>query len=174
MTNWIEDVNKYKLAAPPAFWLQKLKDFDPSLVVVPSRQDCVYRLAQKRPLNLPEHITNDALFQHSDTQMLASYSLIPVTTIIASPNWSNPLMFKELADRAPWRNGGADKVLDELEEAEMRMETQKRFDTASNLTDRAKDGWQLLKAKTGQKVFVSTVKADPRHQRSTRKVIASS
>lgn len=168
LTNWIEDVNRYKLAAPPAFWLRKLQDFDPSLVVVPSRQDCVYRLAQRRPLNLPENLVNDALFNQSDTQLLASYSLIPVTTIVANPNWSNPLMFRDLADRAPWRNGGADKVISELEEAEMRIETQKRLDTELNLIDRAKDGWRLLKMKTGSTVLIDPTKLDPRMQRTSK------
>lgn len=165
MSNWIEDVNKFNLQPPPVWWLRKLADFDPSLVIVPSRQDCVYRLAQKRPLNLPEHVVNDVLFNHSDTQMLATYSLVPVTTIIAKPNWSNPLMFRELESRAPWRMGGADKVLDALEEAEMREATQQRLATELNLEDRAKDGWRLLKAKTGQTVFVNKAKQDPRIQR---------
>lgn len=166
MENFIPDVDKFKLGAPPEWWLRKLKDFDDSLYVVPSRQDCVYRLAQKRPLNLPEHVVNDALFNHSDTQMLATYSLIPVTTLIAKPNWSDPRMWRELEERAPWRMGGAERVLDELEEAEMRIETQKRLDTENNLEDRAKDGWRLLKLKTGSTVFVSTAKRDPRLQRT--------
>lgn len=162
MENFIPDVDKFKLGSPPDWWLRKLHDFDSSLVIVPSRQDCVYRVAQKRPLNLPEHIVNDALFNQSDTQMLASYSLIPVTTLMAKPNWSNPLMFRELEERAPWRMGGADKVLDAIEEAEMREETQKRIATDLNLTDRAKDGWQLLKAKQGSKVLIDPTKFDPR------------
>lgn len=165
MDNFIPDVDKFHLGAPPAWWLQKLKDFDDSLYVVPSRQDCVYRLAQKRPLNLPEHVVNDALFNHSDTQMLATYSLIPVTTIIAKPNWSNPLMFRELTERAPWRMGGADAVLDALEEAEMYAATQKRIATDLNLEDRAKDGWRLLKMKTGSTVLINKAKLDPRMQR---------
>lgn len=160
--NFIADVDKFKLGAPPEWWLTRLRDFDPSLVVVPSRQDCVYRLAQKRPLNLPEHIVNDALFNHSDTQMLATYSLIPVTTIMAKPNWSDPRMWRELEERAPWRMGGAEKVLTELEEAEFREETQKRLLTELNLEDRAKDGWQLLKHKQGSKVLVNGAKLDPR------------
>lgn len=170
MDNFIPDVDKFKLGAPPEWWLRKLHDFDSSLYVVPSRQDCVYRLAQKRPLNLPEHIVNDALFNHSDTQMLATYSLIPVTTILAKANWSDPRMWRELEERAPWRMGGADKVLDELEEAEMRAETQQRLDTEQNLEDRAKDGWRLLKAKTGSTVFVHKPKLDPRMQRQPAKV----
>jgi hypothetical protein len=165
MVNYIEDVNRFKLAAPPEWWLTKLRDFDSSLVIVPSRQDAVYRLAQRRPLNLPENIVNDVLFDQSDTKLLASYSLVPVTTIIANPNWSNPFMFKELADRAPWRNGGADKVLTELDEHEMRIETQKRLDTEANLVDRAKDGWRLLKQKQGSTVLINKAKLDPRLQR---------
>lgn len=167
MDNFIPDVDKFKLGSPPLWWLQKLQDFDSSLVVVPSRQDCVYRLAQRRPLNLPEHIVNDALFNQSDTQMLASYSLIPVTTIIAKPNWSHPMMFRELALRAPWRMGGVDKVLNALEEAELREETQKRLATELNLEDRAKDGWRLLKMKTGSTVLINKAKLDPRLQRGS-------
>lgn len=166
MTNWIEDTNRFKLAAPPEWFLRRLEDFDSSLVIVPSRQDALYRLAQRRPLNLPEHIVNDTLFNSSDTQMLASYSLVPVTSIMANPNWSHPRLFRELEERAPWRMGGAEKVINELEEAEMREATQQRIDTDLNLTDRAKDGWQLLKHKLGSKVLINKAKLDPRLQRT--------
>ena len=102
MTNYIPDVNKFKLSGPPEWWLRLLNDFDPSLVVVPSRQGFYYRLAQRRPISLTAKFVNDMLFQHSDTQMLAQYGLIPVTTIVATATWS-PMMFQELAERAPWR-----------------------------------------------------------------------
>ncbi len=157
MNNYLVDQNKFGLAGPPAWWLRLLWDFDQSLVVVPSRQTCVYRLAQRRKLNLPAHIVNDALFNQSDTQMLASYGLIPVTTIIPGASW-NPFMFKELSDRAPWRNGGADKVVNQIEEREHRQEMLKREQTALNLKDRAKDGWKLYQAKTGQRTFIDSSK----------------
>lgn len=156
--NYLEDLNRFRLAGPPRWWLHRLWDFDNSLVVVPSRQDCVYRLAQRRRLNLPDHIVNEALFNESDTKMLASYSLVPVTTIIATANWSNPLMFKELSDRAPWRNGGAEQVTKRLDAMEAAQEAQKAKELDDHNTIRAKDAWKLYQAKTGQRKFLDSSK----------------
>lgn len=158
LRNFIPDQNRFKLAAPPQWWLQKLHDFDDSLVVVPSRQGCYYRLAQRRPLQLRENIVNDALFKESDTRMLASYSLVPVTTIIANPVWSE-WMFKELEERAPWRQGGAEKVIKQIEERELDKELKARRATAEALTYRAKDGWKSYQARTGQRTFVDSTRA---------------
>lgn len=147
MVNYIPDVNKYHLAGPPKWWMAKLWEFDPSLVVVPSRQDYVYRLAQKRKLNLPDHIVNDALFNHSDTKMLASYSLVPVTTILATANWSNPYLFVELANRAPWRQGGAEKVIKRIEGNELDAEVKVNQGIDTHLTQVARAGWKYYKEK---------------------------
>jgi hypothetical protein len=149
MTNYIPDLNRFALAGPPSWWLSKLWDFDSSLVVVPSRQDCVYRLAQRRKLNLPEKMTNDLLFKQSDTQMLATYGLIPVTTIIATANWSNPYLFIELANRAPHRLGGAEKVTQMVEDQEQQKELLKRMQTDEHLQYLGKDAWGLYKKKIG-------------------------
>lgn len=149
MNNYIPDTNRFKLAGPPQWWLAKLWDFDNSLVVVPSRQDCVYRLAQRRKLILSDRIVQEALFNQSDTKMLASYSLVPVTTIIATANWSNPLMFETLRNRAPWRMGGADKVnamLDEQDQKEV-IDANAKIDEHS--TYLAKDAWNLYLKKIG-------------------------
>lgn len=142
MNNYIVDVNRFKLAGPPKWWLSKLWDFDPSLVVVPSRQDCIYRLAQRRKLTLPEHITNDALFNQSDTKMLASYSLVPVTTILSTANWSDPYMFEELRGRAPWRNGGAEKVIKDIEGREFEQEQKDKIELDNKLTEISRKGYQ--------------------------------
>lgn len=149
MMNYITDHNKYSLAGPPKWWLAKLWDFDPSLVVVPSRQECVYRLTQRRKLKLAESIVNDALFQQSDTQMLASYGLIPVTTILATANWSNPYLFQELANRAPWRQGGAEKVISDVEAAEAAESAVKANATDEHITYLAKDSWKYYRTKIG-------------------------
>ena len=147
--NYIADQNRFKLAGPPKFWLNQLWDFDSSLVVVPSRQGCYYRLAQRRRLQLPEHIVNEALFKESDTQMLSTYGLVPVTTILATANWSNPLMFEELRQRAPWRNGGADKVNAELEIKDQQREMDKNVRIDERNTDIAKDAWKMYNKKIG-------------------------
>ena len=149
MTNWIRDLNRFSLAGPPTWWLKQLWTFDPSLVVVPSRQGFYYRLAQHRPLNLPEHIVNDLLFKESDTQMLASHSLVPVTTILATANWSNPYLFVELANRAPWRMGGAAKVNHMLEDQDRnkRQVCQQKVDEMT--TYLARDAWNFYRQKAG-------------------------
>jgi len=149
MKNYIPDVNRFKLAGPPKWFLAKLWEFDPSLVIVPSRQGFQYRLAQRRKLRLPEHIVNDSLWNQSDTQMLASYNLVPVTTIIATANWSNPYIFVELANRAPWRMGGADKVnaMLESQEKQDRIDIQAKVD--EHLDYLSRDAWKLYRKKIG-------------------------
>jgi hypothetical protein len=149
MVNYYADLNKFSLAGPPKWWLKSLWHFDNSLVVVPSRQGFYYRLAQRRKLTLPDHIVNDALFNESDTKMLARYSLVPVTTILATANWSNPYLFEELRRRAPWRLGGAEKVNQQLEAEDQKVELDKRAKTDEHLTYLSKDAWKLYKNKIG-------------------------
>lgn len=158
MYNYIVDANPFHLSGPPQWWLKKLAEFDNSLVVMPSRQGFYYRLCQRRPPSLKKAMVEAALFNESDTKMLASRGLIPVTTILATANWDNPLMWIDLAERAPHRQGGAAKVNKFLEDREFDKDMKKRKETEQNLLDRAKDGWKLYQYKTGQKVFTDTSK----------------
>ncbi len=157
MANYIPDQNRFALAGPPKWWLKLLNDFDPSLVIVPSRQHPLYRLGQRRKLRLATAVVNDVMKEQADTAMLASYGLIPVSTINPLANWS-PLMFEELTARAPWRQGGADKFTKKLEEFEAQREAKKEARLDENLTDRSRDGWKLYQAKTGQRTFVNANK----------------
>ena len=154
MQNYIPDVNLFNLSGPPQWWLKKLWDFDASLVVVPSKQNCLYRLAQRRPPNLSVRITNDVLFKDSDTRMLASYGLIPVTSILATANWSNPFLFQELANRAPHRNGGAEKVTQMLEAQEAEADAKKQAKTDEHLHYLGKDAWKLYLKKLGLRGYL--------------------
>ena len=149
LTNYIRDENRFRLAGPPPWWLKQLFDFDDSLVVVPSRQQMVYRLAQRRKLQLSDKITQDSLFKESDTQMLASYGLVPVTSILATANWSNPYLFRELRNRAPWRLGGAEKVNAMLDAEDLRDELDKKAKTNEHLNYLGKDAWKYYNKKIG-------------------------
>ena len=84
--------------------------------------------------------------------MLASRGLIPITTILATANWDNPLMWVDLAGRAPWRNGGAEKVIKHVEDADFAKDMKKRADVEDNITERARDGWKLYQGKTGARI----------------------
>lgn len=123
--------------------------FDSSLVIVPSRQGFYYRLAQRRKLQLTENVINEALFAESDTKMLASHSLIPVTTIKADPNWGNPILFQELRERCPSMLGGHEKVSKMLEDREFASDMQKRAATEEHLTHLGKDAWKYYNMKLG-------------------------
>lgn len=149
MTNWLPDTNRFALATPPGWFLAKLWEFDPSLVIIPSRQSNVYRLAQRRKLNLPEKMVNEALFKESDTQLLATYSLVPVTSILATVNWHDPYLFVELANRAPHRQGGADKVNQMLEEQDTKDELMKAAKQDEMLSYLGKDAWGLYNKNIG-------------------------
>lgn len=147
--NFIVDQNRFHLSGPPQWWLDKLWDFDNSLVVVPSRQGFFYRLAQRRPLLLPEKMVNDMLFKESDTKMLASYSLVPVTTIVATANWSNPYIWVDLAGRAPHRMGGAEKAAQLAEEQDRKVEEAKQAGIDNMLNVLSKDAWGMYNKKLG-------------------------
>jgi len=149
MSNYIPDENKFKLSGPPQWWLRQLWEFDNSLVVIPSRQGFQYRLAQRRPPSLAHSVINEGLFQQSDTQMLARYGLIPVTTIVATANWSNPLMFETLRRRAPWRMGGAEVVEQKIVAQEQTEALDKRK-VADDYQDKlTTDGWNYYNMKRG-------------------------
>lgn len=147
--NYVVDVNPFRLAGPPDHFLRSLWDFDNSLVVIPSRQGFFYRLAQRRKLTLTTKMINDLLFDQSDTKMLAKHGLVPVTTILATANWSNPFLFEELRRRAPWRLGGADQVITRLEAREQQDEIDKQSRTHEHLDSLGKDAWGLYNKKIG-------------------------
>lgn len=149
MTNWIADVNRFALQKPPQFFLAKLWEFDSSLVIVPSRQSPLYRLAQRRKLTLPEKMVNEALFNESDTQLLASYSLVPVTSILGTVNWHDPYLFVELHNRAPHRLGGAEKVNAALDVQDAKDDLLKAAKQDELLTYLGKDAWNLYQKNIG-------------------------
>jgi hypothetical protein len=169
VNNYIRDHNRFKLAGPPKWFLRRLWEFDSSLVIIPSRQSFCYRLAQRRKLNLSEKIVNEALFNQSDTQMMATYGLVPVTTVMATVNWDNPYLFVELANRAPWRMGGADKVNADLDQHDLEQEIKKQQLTDEHLTSQAKDGWKLYRKKIGlgSTTYFPTAKPAPSRGRVT-------
>lgn len=159
MHNFIRDTNPFNLAGPPKWFLTQLLEFDPSLVIVPSRQGFYYRLAQRRKLMLTEKVVNEALFAESDTKMLAAHSLVPVTTILANPNWGNPILFEELKKRAPWRMGGAQKAIQMVEDQEWAGEMAKRAKTEEHVTHMAKESWLYYNKKTGNRTDAWRMKA---------------
>ncbi len=148
MTNYIVDGNPLNLAGPPAWWLKKLHDFDPDLVVVPSRMGYFYRLAQRRPPDAKTHLVHH-LQGDNDSNMLRRNNLVPVTTIIATCRWDNPLMWEDLRQRMPSRMGGAEKFEQALIAKENEKELRERADRDDMLTQVAKASKNWYDVKRG-------------------------
>ncbi len=149
MPNYIPDENPFRLAGPPQWWLDRLHDYDDSLVIVPSRTGFYYRLAQRRQPDLRTNIVNDILKEDSDTRMLYRHGLVPITTVLATANWSNPAMFTELSRRAPWRNGGADEYEKKILTQERQEKLQKAIKQNEDLEYLSKDAWRYYQKKVG-------------------------
>lgn len=147
--NFIPDLNPFMLATPPTWWLDKLREFDPSLIVMPSRQANVYRLCQRRPMSLTMKMVNEILKEQGDTKAMLEHGLIPVTTIRANANWDNPLMWVDLAERAPWRQGGAQAVIDKIEGREQAAQEIKDAKIDEQLESQAREGWNYYNMKRG-------------------------
>lgn len=161
--NFIRDRNPFSLAGPPDYFLRQLYDFDDSLVLVPSRQGFFYRLGQRRPLKLKESIVNDILKEQADTLMLASYSLVPVTTVLATCNWGDPNFFEELRRRAPWRWGGAKAYEAIINEQERKEQLEMRAKRDERNTYLAKDAWRYYNKLIGTRSHLwipNTTKGD--------------
>jgi hypothetical protein len=150
MRNYLRGTNPFALAGPPDWWLCKLWDFDDSLVIVPSKQGCFYRLAQRRRPTLGAAVATEVLKDEGDTLLLASHHLVPITTLSALANWSNPLMWEDLRQMAPWRHPqGADAFIKDVEALDVQKDaaTQAKID---NITESlAKDSWGYYRMKAG-------------------------
>lgn len=161
-TNWIPDINRFKLSGPPAWFLRQLDEFDNSLVVIPSRMGFYYRLAQRRKMRLTENVVNDILKEQADTAMLASYGLVPVTTILATVNWGNPFLFEELRRRAPWRMGGAEEVVKKLEAQEYQDKVDAFLEQDEKNDYVARDAWRYYQKQIGLRSNVYSPKTPDR------------
>lgn len=167
--NWLEDENPMNLPAPPQAWLQKLHDFDDSLVVLPSRQMYCYRLAQRRTPDRKSHLVHH-LAADSDSNMLARYGLVPVTSIIATCKWDNPVMWEDLRQRMPSRMGGAEQFEKQLLARERQVELDKLAERDDMTTIVAKDAKKFYDLKRGVRttLWSPTIKGSekPASQRS--------
>lgn len=147
------DVNS-KMAVPPAYWLQRLFDFDDKLVVFPSfSRPYAYVLARRRTLT--RGLTDEALestLTNPDTKIAMQNGLVPVSLIYRTgTTWSIDNIIASLKSRDIWANGGAEKVADTLDAADESDRAKKRADTRDDLWNRAGDAWRSYQARTGQR-----------------------
>ena len=161
-SNYIAGTNPFNLSGPPLWFQKELHEFDPSLVIMASRMGFFYRLAQRRRLNLPEKVVNDVLKEQADTRVLAAYGLVPITTILATVNWSDPIFFLELKRRAPWRMGGADQFEKQILGQEHQESLEQNIKQDEDLTYRSKESWRYYNKLIGLRSHLFDVKSKSR------------
>jgi hypothetical protein len=157
MTNWLPDINRWKIPAPPQWFLTQLWDLDCGLVILPSRRRRLYILARRRELSLRAPLLvkkhNELLRQSqgSDGDMLATYNLQHVDVIKGTigGSWS-PAIFADLRARDTWTIG-AEKYADKLDETDKATAAAEKAVWIDDIDQRAKDSWRSLQARTGQR-----------------------
>ena len=158
LPNWIPDQNRYSLAGPPSWFLRQLWEFDNTLVLVPSRQGFFYRLTQRSPTRLATAIVNDIMKEQADTAMLMSYGLVPITTVLATVRWDNPVIWQDLRQRAPWRMGGAAAYEQKIIAQEKAEELEKAAKQDDMLDYLSKDSWKYYQKKAGLRTHLYSPK----------------
>ncbi len=183
MTNWIPDINRFRLPKPPEWFLKALWDQDAGLVLLPSRMQRKYLLARRRSMSLTmatiavhadplrKRLRKDTpSVTFSDGDLLAEHSLVLVDAItarvgdIAQGSWmrSAPAILSELRKRDLWANGGQQQYSDRLEANELAAEVAKRTKLESDIDHRARDAWRSYQARTGQRTRVGHGTSGPR------------
>lgn len=151
--NYIAD--NPNMAVPPAYWLQRLFDFDAELVCFPSRYiPYAYVLARRRRISVKpwDKALADTATQ-PDTRLCLERGLVPVTLIYKTgATWEIDKVIRSLKARDIWSNGGADKAADLLDKREADDAEAARKQTRDDMYARSGLAYQLYKRRTGQRV----------------------
>ena len=142
------------VATPPAYWLQRLYDFDNMLVVFPSKHlPHAYVLARRRQLTAG--VTDKALvdtLDQPDTKFCLLNGLVPVSLIFRTGvTWSIDNIIADLKSRDIWAHGGGEKVADTLDAADAVQQKQLKAENRDRAWHESGDMWRSWQARTGQR-----------------------
>jgi hypothetical protein len=157
--NYIDDNSR--MAVPPAFFLQRIYDYDAELVMFPSRHvPYAYVLARRRRFRIVS--LDQALektIEQPDTKLCLQRGLVPVTMIIrhSMKSWDVDAVIRSLQARDIWAHGGGDAYTNKIEDHESAEEQSKRKQLRDDMWMRSGQAWESYKRRTGQRVSSSGV-----------------
>ena len=154
--NYLDD--NRNMAVPPAYWLQRLFDFDAELVVFPSRYiPYAYVIARRRRFGAKSLDTALAeTIQQPDTKFCLSHQLVPVTLIYRTGSvWSIDNIIRSLKARDIWEHGGGEKAADLVDAQEAAAEAATKKQTRDDMWARSGQAWESYQRRTGQRVTSS-------------------
>jgi hypothetical protein len=148
--NFIVEENPFGLASPPNWFLEEMWKFDPCLVIFPSKEEALYRLARRVEHGSP---LLTIAKKRPDTKVFWAHKLIPVTSILPAPyvHWS-PMLLADLAARDIRRQGGYKKAADALDALDATADAKLDAETADGATIRARASWREQKWTRGESV----------------------
>lgn len=167
-SNWIPDENKGKLEQPPDWFLTGLYNYDPMLVVIPSRfkrktTAPQYLLARRRQFTAGLGDVAMMDNKHPDTNMCYAHHLIPIAPFVfrsgavAFTAQNLESLLQTLRERDSWAQGGGplshdpDAVWKAVEAHEAAQEKKEDASLWDAFYHRGRDAYRSLKARTGQR-----------------------
>ena len=149
-----------RMATPPAWFLQRVYDFDAQLVLMPSRMRAgTYVIArrQRRPrAQLTAKALIDTTTQQKDTQMCLKHGCVPVCLMFHfGSTWNADALLAKLKARDTWALGGGEKAADLLDAQDESDRQRQRQAIRDDLWHRSGDGWRTYQTRTGQRVLSS-------------------
>lgn len=157
--------NPFNLVGPPDWFLDQLAAYDPELVIFPSQEEGVYRIARKHQGKTPRIFT--FLEDRPDTKVYVANNLVPVTSVLPPPlvQWG-PVIINDLAERDIQRVGGwqaAARLLEDREDTQERRLDKTIRDDADSLAGFA---WKAMQWRTGQTIDLGGRKAEGARSRT--------
>lgn len=144
-----------KMAVPPAYWLQRLYDFDAELVVFPSIQTPFAYVLARRAKRTGGMNMHDPMFEKAlpDTKFCVARRLLPVSLIYrhSSASWSIDNIIAGLKARDIWAAGGAEAYADQADAADTQREQKQKAAIRDDFWNRSGDAWRSYQARTGQR-----------------------
>lgn len=146
--NYLQEENPFGLSAPPNWFLEDLWNYDPCLVIFPSKEEALFRLARRTEHGSP---VTRLLAGRPDTAMFVKHRLVPITSILPSPmvQWG-PVLLKDLADRDLRRAGGYKRAARLLDQFDEDADTRWQRENAEGAEVRARASWRGQKWTNGE------------------------
>lgn len=145
-----------RMPSPPAWFLQRLYDYDAELVLLPSRyKPATYVIARKSRLGrrgLTGNAVADTITQ-PDTVMCMKYGCVPVCLMFQhGSQWNADTVLNKLKARDLWAHGGGDKAADILEAEEAKEKATRDAAKRDELMGLSREAYRSYKMRTGGRI----------------------
>lgn len=159
--NWIARRNPWSLPEPPSWFLRKLYDRDPLLVIFPGIKSQLYRLARRSAAaKKARQVAPD-----EEVAELLLHGCVPITSILPFTTWGDEII-QWLDDHDTWKAGGGEAFTRRLEQQEADAAAKQDRLMREEAEQRAVSGYHALLNRTGSFHIVPGVKDETKARRA--------